>query len=222
MNRYMAFVADLQLQAIPVTQENVTLFVAYLGTQKLSTSTIEAYLSALRYLTISQDPSCLNPSFHTPHLKVLLKGIGRANSAQGTPRVRLPITAGIMRRIKQALQIESFLPDIYTRSSLWAACCVGFFGFLRCAEFLIPDDVDFNPDLHLTVSDIYLDTSADTWKFFLRIKASKTDQSREGTTIVLGGTGLDLCPVAALLEYAQLRGSNPGPLFQLLSGQPMH
>ena len=47
-------------------------------------------------------------------------------------------------------------------------------------------------------------------------------QGRAGTTIVLGGTGLDLCPVAALLEYAQLRGSNPGPLFQLLSGQPMH
>ena len=125
-----------------------------------------------------------------------------------------------MRRIKQALQMESFLPDLYTRSSLWAACCVGF-GFLRCAEFLTPDDVDFNPYLHLTASDIYLDTSADTWKFFLHIKASKTDQSREGATVVLGGTGLDLCPVAAPLEYTQLRRSNPGLLFQLLSGQPM-
>ena len=53
------------------------------------------------------------------------------------------------------------------------------------------------------------------------IKQSKTDQARKGMKIVIGRTNDDLCPVAALLTYLKIRGSQPGPLFRWQSGIPL-
>ena len=39
--------------------------------------------------------------------------------------------------------------------------------------------------------------------------------------IVIGKTNDDLCPVAALLTYLKIRGSQPGPLFLWKSGTPL-
>ena len=41
----------------------------------------------------------------------------------------------------------------------------------------------------------------------------KTDQFGKGVDIVLGRTGLDICPVAAVLGYIAARGDSPGPFF---------
>ena len=56
-----------------------------------------------------------------------------------------------MQMMKQSLAINS---HSYENVLLWAACCVGFFGFLSCAQFLTPDDVPFNPQVHLCLSDL--------------------------------------------------------------------
>ena len=48
---------------------------------------------------------------------------------------------------------------------------------------------------------------------YVRIKESKTDPFRKGSTICLSKTDNNLCPVIALLPYLALRGSHPGPLF---------
>ena len=212
----------MQLPASPVTQETVTLFVAYLGAHHLSESTIRSYLAALRHSRLMSDPTCVDPSLFSPHLKVLLRGIKRVNASEDT-RIRLPITASIMRRIKGVLQSGNPPAlDEYSRVLLWAACCVGYFGFLRTAEFLTPDGVPFSDSSHLSLADISLDRTSPTWKFLVRIKASKTDQYRQGTTVVLGSTDSDLCPVAALLDYLNHRAGDPGPLFRLANGQPLH
>ena len=47
------------------------------------------------------------------------------------------------------------------------------------------------------------------------------DQFRNGTQVVLGATNLDLCPVAALLDYLAIRGQIPGALFCLENGKPL-
>ena len=47
----------------------------------------------------------------------------------------------------------------------------------------------------------------------IHLKQSKTDQFGKGVDIVLGKTGLDLCPVAAVLGYIATRGNSPGQFF---------
>ena len=217
LNRYKSFSASFNLAPFPVSIEKVTLFVAFLGSQGLSVSTIESYLSALRHFRILLDPSVNNPSFHSPHMAVLLRGIKR-HQAQGPRLIRLPITASLMRRIKSILGQQS---HTYFHRLLWAACCTGYFGFLRCSEFLVPDGTLFDPSTHLSLADLSLDTSSECWSISLLIKVSKTDQLRKGTTIILGSTNADLCPVAALLDFLAVRGSSPGPLFQLENGNPL-
>ena len=194
-----------------MTIESATLFAAYLGAEGLSVSTIESYLAALRHIRVLADPGCLAPSLHSPHMKILLRGIRRVHAQQcSSPRIRLPITASIMRRIKTQLAGD---PSAYVNRLIWAACCTGFFGFLRCGEFLVPDGTPFHPSFHLCLSDLTLDQSSPQWRITLNIKVSKTDQFRRGTTIVLGATAADLCPVSALLDYLVARGGAPGPLF---------
>ena len=217
-NRYIAFTGAFKIPPSPLTTEKVTLFVAYLGSEGLSISTIQSYMAALRHFLILADPGNSSPSFHSPHMAILLRGIKRCQSLQGPKTIRLPVTASIMRRIKSVLAREGAL---YYNVLTWAACCVGFFGFLRCGEFLVPDGSDFDPNTHLSLSDISLDTSGNNWRFTLSLKVSKTDQFRKGALVVLGTTNSDLCPVAALLDYLALRGQIPGALFCLEDGRPL-
>ena len=216
--RYQSFANTFSLPLLPISQEKVTLFVAFLGTEGLSVSTVETYLAALRYFRIRSDPSDTFPSLHTPHMKILLRGIARAGTLRNHSLVRLPITASLMLKIKTSL---AALQETHDSTMLWAACCTGFFGFLRCAEFLLPDEGPFDPSLHLSLADIHLVMSPAQWRFDILIKGSKTDQLRVGSTVSLGATGAALCPVAALLDYLNARGNTPGPLFIRQNSTPL-
>ena len=214
----MAFTRAFGFPPTPVTQETVTLFVAYLGAEGLSVSTIESYLAALRYFRIMADPSCTLPSFHTPHMKILLRGIQQLHSQPSGARHRLPITVSLMTRIKLHLAQD---PSSHPNRMLWAACCTGFFGFLRCSEFLLPDQGLFNPACHLSITDIELRQSASPWYFMLTIKYSKTDQFGQGAQVILGATGSPVCSVATLLDFLAVRGNDPGPLFVWQDSTPL-
>ena len=52
-------------------------------------------------------------------------------------------------------------------------------------------------------------------------KASKTDQARQGCTVVVGSTGNKLCPVMAVLGFMAVANWRLGPLFQHASGKPL-
>ena len=100
--------------------------------------------------------------------------------------------------------------------------CLAFFGFLRCGEFTVPDGQAFDSSIHLAVGDIVVDTGSDPAGMSVHIKASKTDPFRQGVTLHLGKTGVDLCPVAAMVDFLSVRGVSPGPLFQFQNGCPLH
>ncbi len=102
---------------------------------------------------------------------------------------------------------------------LWAALCTGFFGFFRLGEITCPSPCNFDPRVHLTFEDVSVDNLENTRLISLRIKRSKTDQLRAGTTVSLARADGDLCPVAALLAYIAIRGERPGPLFILEDGR---
>lgn len=103
----------------------------------------------------------------------------------------------------------------------WAASTLAYFGFLRSAEFTVPSLSAFNPDIHLTVDDIAVDSHTSPSCLQLTIKASKTDPFRKGCCLYIGLGRLPLCALSAIMNYLPLRGQSPGPLFLLSSGQPL-
>jgi len=104
---------------------------------------------------------------------------------------------------------------------LWAACCLGFFGFLRAGEFTIQKAQDFDPSLSLCPHDVSVDSHANPSMVRIHLKRSKTDPFRHGVDIFVGRTDSDLCPVAAVLAYIAVRPPLPGPLFIFADGQPL-
>lgn len=53
------------------------------------------------------------------------------------------------------------------------------------------------------------------------IKASKTDPFRQGVKVYLGRSQADVCPVAAVLAYMVLRGTEDGPFFKFADGRAL-
>ena len=102
-SRYQKFTSQFHLTPHPITEEKVTLFIAHVGAQGLAASTIEVYLAGLRLFRLLADPTCTAPSFHTPYVNLLIRGIRRVNAGKGPARNRLPITMAMMNRIRAAL-----------------------------------------------------------------------------------------------------------------------
>lgn len=103
----------------------------------------------------------------------------------------------------------------------WAACTLGYFGFLRAAEFTVPNLARFSPLIHLQVTDIAVDAPSSPECMRVKIKASKTDPFRKGADVHIGLGHPPLCAVHAMMTYLSQRGSSPGPLFLLQDGRPL-
>ena len=104
---------------------------------------------------------------------------------------------------------------------LWAACCLGFFGFLRSGEMTAPENEKFDPGQHLYYADISADNPLNPTMLAVKIKQSKTDQFRHGAKVFLGRTDTPLCPVVAMLAYLAWRGSGDGHLFCFEKGNAL-
>ena len=94
---------------------------------------------------------------------------------------------------------------------LWAACCLGFFAFLHCAEFTCPSLQAYDPGAHS--DDLALDSHVNPSILKLTVKASKIDPFRQGVSIFLASTNLPLCSVSSMTSYLAIRNPQPGPLF---------
>ena len=92
---------------------------------------------------------------------------------------RLPITDSLMLVIWKSLDLH--LPD---HCMFWAACTLGYFGFLRSAELTVRTLSSFSP---------------------------KTDLFCKGCVIYIGLGCYPLCTVHAVMTYPAVRGDGPGP-----------
>ena len=102
---------------------------------------------------------------------------------------------------------------------LWAACCLGFFGFLRAGEFTV--NSAFQPSIHMTIDDLQADSLVNPTCFKVHIKCSKTDPLRMGCDIYVGRGEGSVCHIRALGDFLALRGASEGPLFTLSDGRPL-
>ena len=208
--RYLAFCVRYGIQTpYPLQEDLLCRYVAYLATEGLKYRTIKAYLAAIRCLQIQK--SMGNPfSNPLPRFEYVLTGIKRVKSLSDPPtRKRPPITIDILQMLRRVWCITPLEPD---NTMLWAAACVGFFGFLRAGEFTVPSPGAYDPDTHLNLNDLAIDNHSNLASVRLRIKQSKMDPFRQGIDIFLGMT---------VIQYIGLWSPGPGPLFILNSGTPL-
>ena len=128
----MRFCAENQLQPLPLSENTLVRFASYLARTGILYSSIRIYISGLRFLQLQNgfpDPSL--SSF--AQLECVLRGIRKSTANQ--PRYqRLPITPAILQHL---FNTWSQPPVTYDAVMLWAACCLGFFGFYALENSLV-------------------------------------------------------------------------------------
>lgn len=195
----------------PADEWTLCLFATFLAA-RIQHSSIKVYLSGIRALHIEQ--GFPDPLANCLRLQRVVRGIKRSQGSSSSSC--LPITDDLMLVIRQSLDLR--LPD---HLMFWAACSLGYFGFLRASEFTVPSLASFSPSTHLGVQDIAVDSQSAPSCMRVKIKASKTDPFRKGAFIHIGLGRPPLCAVDSLMSYLSCRGDIPGPLFLFQNGQPL-
>ena len=113
----------------PVDEWMLCLFVTFLA-NTVQYSTIKVYLSAVCSLHIEQ--GFPDPLLDCLRLQRVLLGVKRTQGDASSQR--LPITDDVMAIIFKALDV-----NMLDHCMFWAACCLAYFGFLRSAEFTVPN-----------------------------------------------------------------------------------
>jgi len=121
---------------------------------RLHHSSIKVYLSAVCSLHI--DYGFPDPIVNRLQLQRLLRGI-KHHQSTNLPQ-RQPVTADLMSVLHKPLDFIN--PESVM---LWAACCLGFSGFLRAAEFTT--NGTFDQSVHLTAEDLQVDSSTNPKAF---------------------------------------------------------
>ena len=200
----------------PASEHQLCQFVSALASEGLKYSSIKCYLSAVRHLHLEKklpDPNIGSMA----RLEQVLRGVKSFQSKQSPPpKPCLPITPDILLKLKKVWNKD---PSNTDNIMLWAAVCLGFFGFMRAGEFTVPADNAYDPTAHLNTEDISVDSKANPSMARIKLKKSKTDPFRQGVDIYVGRTFGQLCPVAAILAYLAVRGPGTGPLFMFADGR---
>ncbi|CAH3126237.1 unnamed protein product [Porites lobata] len=117
----------------------------------------------------------------------------------------LSITLDHLQAIQQGLDF-----DRRDHVMLWAACRLGFFGFLQVREIMVNFSL-----VSMTVDDLQTDSLVNPTCFKVHIKSSKTDLFCMGCEAVIYMWGV-VCPIHNLGDFLALHGSSAGPLFTLI------
>ena len=209
---FLSFCLPLNLQPLPASEDTLILFATHLA-QTRAHSTIKTYLVGVRHLHVIHGLN--NPLEDKLRLQQVLRGIHRVKPNKKCPR--LPVTPFIMSAIKQSLDRH----PSFDATMLWAACCMGFFGFMRCGEFTVASQAAYDSNKHLSAADVAVDSHVNPTMLAVTLKQSKTDQFGNGVTIYLCLTKGSICPVTAILQYLAIRPPTEGPLFITEQGSPL-
>ena len=99
------------------------------------------------------------------------------------------------------------------RIVLWTVACLTFFGFFRLGELLQSSGSSYAEARDLSWGDVAVDNRESPHMVQVHLKSSKCDQFGQGADVVVGRTGVSVCPVEAMAQYLRVRGSAPGPFF---------
>ena len=199
------------IPTLPLSPAVVALFISYLSASKLAHSTISSYISALSYahkLKSYPDPK----SF-------LIRKLLSAQSRRSSPDVRLPITHLVLHELIAALSHTN--GSAFQRTLYTAMFLIAFYGFFRVGEIAaktkgsVRSLLQFRqlqslPNAHtartarITISEFKHNTS-----------------NRPFGVLIQREEAQPFCPLHALVQYCEVRGSRNGPLFCFLDSSPI-
>ena len=192
--------------SIPLSVNQVALYITYLHKHGYAPTTIVSYTSAIGY--VHRISNVTDPTNSVLVQKILSSTLKL--KANFDPR--LPITLLVLQQLVRALQTT--VQSYSHRCLLKAMFVVAFFGLMRVGEITMSKD----KVVPLNLSHLNLTSK----QALITIAKFKHNKSMRPVEIPLPAQELSLiCPVRALHEYLSLRGMASGPLFCLSNLKPV-
>ena len=216
---------DLQIPlSLPISQNQVLVFTAWLINRGLKSSTISSYLAALRQLHLSLGTQI--PDIRSELVSQVLRG--RSNLDSITPNFkpkRLPVTPCILRLLK--IEIQKTNMSKADKRLFWLLCTTGFHGSFRMSELLSRKSSSFDPNFTLLNSDISICNipinNSYTDIVTVLVKSPKSGNASSVDIVDIFPTRTDLCPVRAFSKWRKCQTflSANLPAFRLDSGHSL-
>lgn len=193
--------------ALPASPSTISAYVAFLTRRTVSFQYILGHLNAIRLLHLYHG----SPTDAFTSFDVMLTKKGLKRMLGTATRQKHPITPAILLSIRRLLDL-----NLTSHALTWALFTVAFFSFLQKSNLVSLTASTFDCNRHLARQDIKFTGSG----CLLRIKWSKTRQSKDGIHIVPLPSipNSALCPVTAIQHYFTVVPAAPhAPFFCFLS-----
>jgi integrase len=206
----------------PPSEQMLERFCTFLAVDKcLVYRTIKLYLCGIRNAYIERGYGDILKDKH--RLELTLRGIRKQTPA--TTRIRLPVSSRLLHTMLTSLDKGLF--GYHVDKLLACVLSVGWFGAMRCGEFVAPRGC-FDENKGLCVEDVtfHRDTVAGRRNLKLHLKFSKSDPYGTGVDILLFEIGGTLCPYKRMRDYLDMRTvgniTAKAPLFVNAAGEALY
>ena len=194
----------------PTETQHVVQFVAHMSLAGKAYGTVRTYLAGIaakHKLNGWGDPT------QNYLIQKVMQGFAKTNNHSDS---RLPITMGHLQKLIPTL--PGVCTSTYESKLFKAAYTLAFFGFFRVSELLGQGIDGKGGRKGLSFSDIHLGQN-----LRVNLSGSKTDQANIGQSVLVRCVpcNLEICPVKAMRDYVQARGSADGDLFVHFGGRPL-
>lgn len=202
---------NIQTIQLPITQDFLALFVAYLARRNYASATVLTYVSSIGF--VHRIASLPDPT-KTDMIKLILRGYSKHNKQLDH---RLPITLPILEQIVNAM--EHTISSAYQKKLMKAMCTMAFFAALRVGEFTRRAG---QPMSHIiTLKQVSLEhANGKCVAFTLKMHSFKHHDLGRPIDIKVC-TCEPICPVLSLTQFLDVRGTHEGPLFCWPNGTPI-
>ena len=206
--------------SVPLSEQDVLCFVAYMRTRNVRDTTIGSYLSGIKHALINAGYEC--KSLRTPIVNQVLKGVRnlkRDPKALAQKKTRRAMTISHLKLLGHSLSKCKF--SRYKKALIWAGSTGAFWGSLRCGEIFCKSKGPWDKKSDFLRSDLQL--GYDQLKVWIRSPKVASDLGDIVEIFSVKDKSVD--PVVAMLHFLELRKEVHGealdcPLFVEESGAP--
>ena len=191
-------IAFLGLDSLPLSINQILIFVGYLNLLSYAPASIATYVSAIGYIHKIKGVTDPTQSYK---VQKMIAAVVKVDNRKDS---RLPITINILFRLVSSLQHTTKHP--YYRSMFRAMYTVSFFGLMRMGE--ITRDKFGKVPVFFNQLKFYKDYIVITITDF-----KHNDSGKPFDIVLTRNTNKIICPVNALYTYIKYRGVKHGPLF---------